>query len=206
MIKAIIFDYSGVIVRDESKTLSKIIEYLGTTSENWHKEWFLRNREKNTGKKSYQEYFLDVCSKFKNSETSRNQISKMLEEKKNGYKINLELIETIKDLKSRGYKIGLISNYGKELRDKLKDQSLYDLFDSTIISAEVGCQKPDPEIFKIAFSELGVKPKEVVFVDDSSNSLKDAEDIGYRPILFKGNESFRTELEKILEIKSWSKK
>lgn len=200
MIKAITFDYSGVIVRDESKTLSKIIEYLGTTSENWHKEWFLGNREKNTGKKSYQEYFLEVCSRFKDPKISKDQILEMLDERKNGYKINTELIEIIKILKSKDYKIGLLSNYGLELRDKLKKDDIYDLFDTIIVSSEVGCQKPDQEIFEILFTNLGVKPEEVIFTDDAPKSLEKADVIGYFPILYKDNESFKTELEKILEI------
>lgn len=197
MIKAIIFDYSGVIVRDESKALSKIIKYLGITKEDWDKEWNSGNRMINTGKKPYHEYFLEVCSKFKNSEDSKREIEKMFNEKKDGYKINTELVEIIKKLKDNKFKIGLISNYGLDLRDKIKKLGIIDLFDSIIISAEVGCQKPEPEIFELSFAELGVLSEDTVFIDDSQKCLEGSDSIGYHPILFKDNESFKSELEKI---------
>lgn len=200
MIKAIAFDYNGVLVRDESRTLNKIIEYLGITKEEWRNEWFSGNRGASINQKSYQEYFLEVCSKFKDPNISKNQILEMLEERKNGYRVNSELIEIIKILKNKDYKIGLLSNYGIELRDKLKKDEIYDLFDTIVVSSEVGCQKPELEIFKILFTNLGVEPAEVVFTDDASKSLENSESIGYFPILYKNNESFKIELEKILNI------
>ncbi len=201
MIKAIIFDYNGVIERDESRTLSKVREYLGASREDWSKEWYSGSREASTGRKTYQEYFLEVSSKFNDSEDSRKQVLKMLDDQKNGYRINTELVEIIKELKNKGYKIGLISNYGLELRGKIKNQGILDLFDSIIISSEVNCQKPEPEIFKLSFTELNVKPEETIFVDNAPNSLKNSEAIGFSPILYKDNESFRDELEKRLEVK-----
>lgn len=201
MIKAIVFDYNGVLVRDESRTLNKIIEYLGTTKEEWRNEWFSGNRGASINQKSYQEYFLEVCSKFKDPKISKNQILEMLEERKNGYRVNSELIEIIKILRNKDYKIGLLSNYGIELRDKLKKDEIYDLFDTIVVSSEVGCQKPELEIFKILFANLGLGPEEVVFIDDASKSLENAESIGYFPILYRNNESLKIELEKILDIK-----
>lgn len=201
MIKAIIFDYNGVIERDESRTLSKVREYLGASREDWSREWFSGSREASTGRKTYQEYFLEVSSKFKNSEDSRKQVLKMLEDQKNGYKINTELVEIIKELKNKGYKIGLISNYGLELRDKIKDQGILDLFDSIIVSSEVNCQKPEPKIFNLSFTELKVKPEETIFVDNAPKCLENSKIIGFYPILYKDNESLKNELEKILQIK-----
>jgi HAD superfamily hydrolase (TIGR01549 family) len=53
--------------------------------------------------------------------------------------------EIIKDLKTRGYKVAVLSNYSLALRQKLIDEALHDLFDEIVISAEVGFQKPQPE-------------------------------------------------------------
>ncbi len=72
------------------------------------------------------------------------------------------------------------------------------MFDSIIISAEVKYIKPEPEIFKLSFAELGVLPEEAIFIDDTPESLKGADNIGYQPILFRDNESLKAELEKII--------
>lgn len=200
MIKAIAFDYSGVLKIDPENSLGKLIEYLGTTKEEWDKEWFKVNHLANTGQKTHEEIFLFTCSKFKDTEESQGHALSCLRAGKGNHKVNDGLVEIIKTLKSKDYKIGLLSNYGLELRDKLKDDGIYDLFDAIVISSEVGCQKPDPEIFEILFTKLGVKPEEVVFTDDAPKSLEKADSIGYFPVLYKDNESFRLELEKILEI------
>jgi len=201
MIKAIAFDYGGVLKIDPENSLGKLIEYLGTTKEEWDKEWFKVNHLANTGQKTHEEIFLFTCSKFKDTEESRNHVTEFLKAGKGKHEINNDLVEIIKALKSKGYKIALLSNYGLELRDKLKNDGIYDLFDTIVVSAEVGCQKPDQEIFEILFTNLGVKPEEVVFIDDAPKSLEKADVIGYFPLLYKDNESFKTELEKILEIK-----
>ena len=114
--------------------------------------------------------------------------------------MNEELINTIKDLKKINYKIALLSNNSIELRQKLTENGIIDIFNEIIISAEVGFQKPQPEIFEILFNKLGVNADEVIFIDDTSRSLENADKIGYTPILFKDNKSLKLELSSILGI------
>ena len=45
---------------------------------------------------------------------------------------------------------------------------LEDFFDKIFLSQELHLQKPDPEIFNKAISELGVSPAETIFLDDSA--------------------------------------
>lgn len=73
-----------------------------------------------------------------------------------------------------------------------------DLFDVVVISAEVGCQKPQPEIFDILFKKLDLKPSEVIFIDDTLKSLEGADKIGYIPVLYKDNKTLKSELSSIL--------
>lgn len=197
MIKAIIFDYGGVLKIDTGPGLEKIIKYLGTTREKWEKEWFLGSREANNSGKPHHDYFLEVCLKFKNDEGVEDFVKRFLEESKGKHVVNKDLVDIIIGLKSSGFKIGLLSNYDVILRDKLRADGIYELFDSIIISAEVKYIKPEPEIFKLSFAELGVLPEETVFIDDTPKSLEGADIIGYHPILFRDNESFKAELEKI---------
>lgn len=76
------------------------------------------------------------------------------------------------------------------------DENTIDYFDAVVISSEVNCQKPQPEIFEILFNKLGVKSDELIFIDDSMSSLRGAEDIGYVPILFKDNKQLIEDLSK----------
>ena len=120
------------------------------------------------------------------------------EKNKKAKKINLELVEIIKDLKNKDYKICLLSNYSAELRKKLAEKELIDLFDEVVISGEVGYQKPQPEIFEILLKNLEISGNELVFIDDSKQSLLGAENIGYIPLLFTNNEKLKKDLSEVL--------
>jgi epoxide hydrolase-like predicted phosphatase len=53
-----------------------------------------------------------------------------------------------------------------------------DLFDAVVISGEVGLRKPEPGIFLLAASNIGVEPSQCVFVDDFKVNIAGAEAVG----------------------------
>ena len=201
MIKAIVFDYGGVIEKEDGDVIQDIAIYLGTTRNEWQKIYFSVNHLANIGKKTMREVMAMVAKAFNATDEQISNIYEMLEERKKTKHIDLELIEIIKDLKNKNYKIGLVSNWSKVLRKKLKDQDIHDLFDEIIISEEVGYQKPQPEIFNITSKKLGIENSEMVFVDDTERSLEGAEETGYIPILYLNNEKLKSDLSNILNIK-----
>ncbi len=64
----------------------------------------------------------------------------------------------------------------------------------------MGFQKPQPEIFDILFKKMGLNGNEIIFVDDTDQSLFGYETIGYIPIKFKSNEQFKVDLAKGLAL------
>lgn len=79
-----------------------------------------------------------------------------------------DLIHALEDL-SENYKIGLISNGGsKSQRAKLRASGLDKVFapERIWISAELGLEKPDPQIFLTACAALAVEPSDCVYVGD----------------------------------------
>ena len=138
-----------------------------------------------------------VAKEFYASDVQISYIKNLTIEHKKDKKINEELINIIKKLKKK-YKIALLSNNSVELRQKLIDQNIIDLFDTVVISSEVGHQKPQPEIFEVLFNKLGVNSNEVIFIDDTKQSLFNASSIGYTPILYTDNQKLEEELSKIL--------
>ena len=200
MIKAVVFDYGGVIEITDTGLMQKIADSLRISLEDWTKEYRTLNYLCNTGKNSYEEVYALTAQKFNASDIQISHIHEMMKENMETRKINFELIEIIKDLKSRNYKIGLLSNNYIKLRQQMTDEGTLKYFDSVVVSSEVGYQKPQPEIFEVLFNELGVKSNEVIFIDDSKSSLEGANDIGYIPILYKDNKSLKSELYSILGI------
>ena len=197
MIKAIVFDYGGVIETIEGGLMLKIANYLKIDLEDWLKVYSSLNYLCNTGKKSYEEVYALTAKKLDASDVQISHIHEMMRKNRATRGMNFELLKIIKNLKSKNYKIGLLSNNYTQLRQELIDQNIIDLFDVVIISSEVGYQKPQPEIFEYLFKGLNLKADEIVFVDDTKQSLTGAEKIGYTPILFMNNKKLKEELEKL---------
>jgi len=73
---------------------------------------------------------------------------------------------TLRALRSRGVKIGIVSNVPRDLRPIFAAHGLADLVDAFTHSFEVGAEKPDPAIFLRACEALGTKPGETLMVGD----------------------------------------
>jgi HAD superfamily hydrolase (TIGR01509 family) len=92
--------------------------------------------------------------------------------------------EVLAELKRRGYKLGVVSNWDALLPGVLECTGLSPYFDYIGASALEGVAKPDPRIFQIVLDRLGVAPAEAVHVGDSPDDVKGATAAGIHPILF----------------------
>ncbi len=74
----------------------------------------------------------------------------------------------IRQLKMKGYLVGLVSNtaYGEKLRTILQNYGIRSYFDAMLFSDEFGIRKPRPEIFLAALEKLGAQPTQAVHVGD----------------------------------------
>jgi len=73
---------------------------------------------------------------------------------------------TLRALRARGIKIGIVSNVPQDLRPIFAAHHLADLVDAFTHSYEVGAEKPDPAIFLRACEAIGTKPAETLMVGD----------------------------------------
>lgn len=107
---------------------------------------------------------------------------------------NDDMIRRVRELK-QDYKIGLLTNMGPGTLDEIfPEQERAELFDSVVISSEVGMIKPSRDIFELALQHIGTSPDETVFIDDRPVNVEGAERVGMRTILFTNNAQFEAEL------------
>src|SRR3990172_11961105 len=79
-------------------------------------------------------------------------------------------LDTLRWLKSEGYRLGSVTNRGyagPRFRQELDDLGLTPLFEVVAVSCEVGYMKPHPRIFQYALDAMGLQPEEAVMVGDS---------------------------------------
>lgn len=76
-------------------------------------------------------------------------------------------VETLRELKRRGYILGAVTNGVSSLQNiKLDTAGIRELFDVVVVSGDIGIYKPDRRIFDEACRRAGVKNEEALFVGD----------------------------------------
>jgi HAD superfamily hydrolase (TIGR01509 family) len=114
--------------------------------------------------------------------------------------INQPLIDYIKTELKPHYKIGLISNIGRDwILDFFDEHELHGLFDAVVLSSTEGVTKPNPLIFDRAAEQMNVYSDEAIFVDDRQDNCDGATASGMTGLVFENNEKFRTELTRLLQ-------
>jgi putative hydrolase of the HAD superfamily len=96
--------------------------------------------------------------------------------------------ELLHNLRARGYRLGVISNWDRRLHRVLDETGLASFFDPIIVSADIGIEKPDPGIFRAAETVLGHPPESCLHVGDSRHhDLTGALDAGWAGILVRND-------------------
>jgi len=99
----------------------------------------------------------------------------------------------IEELKAKGFKIYLLSNYGKRAFER-KNYSFLELVDGKVISYEVNSVKPQPQIFEALISKYDIVAKNAVFLDDIEENVIAARTHGIKAIQFQNKEQADKEL------------
>jgi putative hydrolase of the HAD superfamily len=95
-----------------------------------------------------------------------------------------DVTPALRELASRGMKIGLISNSHRSLVSFQEHFALDGLIHGAVSSSEHGYLKPHPSIFEAALELLGVNADESVMVGDSyAHDIEGARAVGMRGVL-----------------------
>ncbi|WP_128896288.1 HAD-IA family hydrolase [Longirhabdus pacifica] len=82
------------------------------------------------------------------------------------YHVFEDVAPSMQKMREMGLQVGIISNFADSLHHILADKGIVDLFDTVIVSAEVGVEKPNPKIFEIALEHTGLSPHEMLYIGD----------------------------------------
>lgn len=97
---------------------------------------------------------------------------------------NLLLLE---QLRSRGLRLGMISNLDAADTSAWPTCPLAGLFDAAVLSCEVGLVKPDPAIYALCLDQLSLAGSDCIYVGDGAgNELVGARAAGCHTLLFTG--------------------
>ena len=113
------------------------------------------------------------------------------------------MYDTIRTLRAAGFSTALLSNsWGCE---EYPRADFPDLFDTVVLSGEVGMRKPEKEIFRYAAATLGLDPAECVFIDDMEANVAAAQACGMTGVLHTDTAATARALQDLLGVPlAWS--
>jgi HAD superfamily hydrolase (TIGR01509 family) len=82
-----------------------------------------------------------------------------------------------------------------------REQAAYgfeDLVDEIVYSHEAGMSKPDPRIYALACTRLGVLPQETVFIDDTDECVAGARVVGIHVVRYQDNAQAVSDIGQLL--------
>lgn len=77
-----------------------------------------------------------------------------------------ETIAVLTELRSRGYRLGMVSNWDSRLPSVCDTLGISPHMEFILASASVGVEKPDRRIFEMALASAGVPPHRAIHVGD----------------------------------------
>jgi len=101
-----------------------------------------------------------------------------------GHRLIEGTLEALAELKQRHGRLACLSNDISSWSLKLRQRfGLERWIDHWFISGDLGLRKPSAEIYRLAADRLGVRPQEIVFVDDRPRNLDAARLVGFSTVL-----------------------
>ena len=200
-IKAIIFDAYGTLF-DVNSAAEKCKEKIGDKWEDFANYWRITQLEytwlrslMNRHKDFWQVTEDSLDKSMKKFEIDQNMRSELL----NLYKILStypEVKKTLEELKSKNFKLAILSNGTPSLLDELvKSNSLQEFFDDIFSVETVSIYKPNASVYDIPIKKYNISKNEVIFLSSNTWDVSGGGNFGYRSIWVNRNNNIFDNLD-----------
>jgi putative hydrolase of the HAD superfamily len=190
--KAVIFDLFGTLVDNFTsseylKVLAAMSIVLDAPADKFSRLWRdTFNLRTNGAHQTHQQSIRYICEKLGvPADETRIERASVL---RLDYTVKTlvprkDALPTITQLKSMGYKVGLVSDCSPETPAVWPKTPFNGVFHAAIFSCDAGVKKPDPRIYRLACEQLGVKEADCLYIGDgSSHELSGALRVGMHPV------------------------
>ncbi|OQY43898.1 MAG: hypothetical protein B6242_13770 [Anaerolineaceae bacterium 4572_78] len=194
MLKAIIFDFGGVLLRTHDHSYrTRWDDKVGLLHGEFENYIFNSDVgvQAQLGQVTWQVIWMEAQKRFHLSDEESHQAQRDFFR---GDTLDTDLVDDIRHLKEH-YLIGLLSNtHYPNGNTLLREHNLNILFDFSVTSAEVGIMKPDPQIYHIVLERGGISAHQALFIDDSLSNIQTAKKLGMKTIHFTNPKTVREAL------------
>lgn len=196
MIKAVLFDYGGVLAGGGAHSITDTIAALYGTRIGWDKLEGLHNQLR-LGAIANSEFLARLAEAHESPKIVTveewNRASQAVFER------SAPVYDMAAQLRANGIKTGIISNVYPMTARQNEALGNYDGFDPVVLSCDVHMVKPQAGIYTLAAEKLGIQPKEILLVDDQEKCLPPAQALGMRTLLAKDEEQIMHDAAAIIK-------
>jgi HAD superfamily hydrolase (TIGR01509 family) len=82
-------------------------------------------------------------------------------------------------------RLGLLSNASRGFTEQLRAAGVTVFFDDVFVSGDIALAKPDPAVYRFAAARLGVEPAACLMIDDQARNIEGARTAGLRTHCFE---------------------
>ncbi len=198
IIRAVIFDFGGVLVRTEDASgRRKWEQRLGLSPGELDRLVFASDLAQRSmiGQATQRDVWSHIAARYGLDDIALQQ---MRRDFWSGDRLDEDLVQFLGMLRPR-YKTAILSNAWPGARRMFTEHfQLHTVVDEFIISSEEGIAKPDPRIYQIALQRLSVQPHEAIFVDDFPENIEGAQRLGITAVLFHNTSQVIAEVQRHL--------
>ena len=188
MIRAVVFDYGGVLARSPvPDDFRPVADEIGLT-------WEMYRRGFAQYRLAYDSDLL-TCADMYRKIAANNGLSRTDDPCERLCRADDEswlhpIPETLawmKELKSAGYRIGILTNMATKFYDRCVSRVFAEhvaLADALVVSGKAGVSKPDARIYRMMEDRIGVSPEQILFFDDNPCNVEGAKSCGWNAVMF----------------------
>ncbi|OGW85290.1 MAG: hypothetical protein A3C35_05005 [Omnitrophica bacterium RIFCSPHIGHO2_02_FULL_46_11] len=195
-IKAILFDMGNVLIFFDAKRSSKAFsEAVGVPEDKIWKTFFVSDLERayTRGEISSEDFFRKVSGHF----PQKIDFATFAKLWNDIFTENREMRDLLKKLKKH-YPLYLISNTNDLHFEYVRAQyEILHHFTKCFPSHVVGHRKPDRAMFEHVLLEIKLKPDETIFIDDISEFVESAKNLGIHGIQFTSRQALENDLRRL---------
>jgi len=195
IIKAVVFDWGGVLIDDPAYPLVQYFaKALSVTEDDYLKAYQEFQEDFHKGLITEDKFWAKVCAYLNIPKPKVHSL--WGQGFKSVYSPRRRVFSLARLLCRKGYHIGLLSNTEEPSMCYFYQQG-YDIFDVLVFSCEEEIVKPQKAIYKRVVERLGVKPQETVFIDNNPEFVDGAKQVGLNAVLFKDIDQLKKDLARL---------
>jgi putative hydrolase of the HAD superfamily len=201
MIKAIVFDIGGVLLRTDDRTSRIELENQYNLPPGASDQLVFDNPKSklsSLGQADPSEIWQYVADSLSLTDQTLIEFE---EHFWSGDRVDDALVRFIQDSRAN-YTTALLSNAWVDARQTFAEKYGLiegEIVDYVLISAEIGLVKPDPRIYQVLAETIHHPFEEILFIDDFIENIRGAEDLGINTIHYQPGMDLLSRLKEVLQ-------